>query len=346
MRTNFFANKTGFEMFDTLRAYGLAFVLWKSGEDLDVEIQDLNSHYFIAASGETPTKVNREVFVDNEGWRRVFLTARERKDAKKLHPKAIAEKVLSSEFGKFLNLHADSSFSPTIGCDPDGGMPLYQTMDVSGAKGFREEKRGVTYHEGTQLYVDKYSWVASCIGGAFFLTPLAGRDFLLSLVPDPTSVLLIQHRDLQEELRKEQVCKASRNVALVHYSVKLAKTLSRRKIAPKVRYESIVFNAMQKTGQQPKPGGGGKYGMAFLESIWKSPNGMEALEMFDQTLRGGSLKGVRQELAFAVAEFLLHPTLRNFVRYEDLHVRARVNENIAGWSRGAMEVVLKNVGAS
>lgn len=339
----FFLNKTGFEMFDAFRAYGLAYAISSSSRDADVRIRDYGYAYVVSLDGEMPSTVSPQLFVDSEGWRRVFLTVKERKDAKKPPPKKDLEAIVSSEFKELLKVHTVPSFQPTIGNQVKGGRPLYQSMDVSAAKGFREEKRGQTYHEGSQLYVDRYSWSIACIGGVFFGSPRFGDDFILNLVPNPTDVLLLQHRQIQDDLMKENVCRASASVSLVHYSVKLAKTVARRKASGAVKYDAVVFNVMRKTGQQPKPGGGGKYGLALLERFLDEPGGFDALERIDRIMNAGFVKGIKQELAFAFADLMLHPSLRNLVRCEDLYIRGHVNENVPLWDRGSMEAVLKNV---
>jgi hypothetical protein len=331
-------------MLDVLRAYGLAYTISASSQEAEVMIQDYGHTYIISVKGDLPQTVSPQLFVDSDGWSRVFQTMRERKDATKLHPKKDVEKILKKELTKLLTTHEDPSFQPTLGNTIEDGRPLYQSIDVSAAKGFREEKRGQTYHEGSQLYVDKYSWAIACIGGAFFSSSYWGGDFILNLIPNPFKVWMLQHRQIRDDLKKEHICNASVNVALVHYSVKLARILMSRKEARNIKYSSVIFNTMRKTGQQPKPSGGGKYSLALLERfIQLGWDGGLALEKIDKIMASGFVKGVKQELAFAFAELILHPSLRNLVRCEDLYIRAYINEGMSLWDKGTMEVVLRNV---
>lgn len=346
MEGQFFLNKTGFEMFDALRAYGLAYLLKNSDDIGDLRIQDLGHLYLVSAGGKLPLNVNPQLFVDNDGWGQVFQTVRERKDAKKKPPRKDVEEILSAEYQEILKTHSDPGFHPVIGNVMKDGRAIYQSIDVSAAKGFREEKKGVTYHEGSQLYTDKRSWAIACIGSVFFNYHRGGSDFILNLVPNPTDVWLMQHRQIRDDLSKENVCNISANVALAHYSVKMASVIARRKAAPmgqSSKYDSIIFNVMRRTGQQPKPSGGGKFGLSLMGQFLQDPAGFDALEKIDMIMNNGYAKGIKQELAFSFAEFIIHPSLRNFIRCEDLYIRARISKNVLLWNKKPLEVLLKNV---
>lgn len=343
MGGQFFLNKTGFEMFDALRAFGLAYLLNNPDDITDIRIQDLGHLYLISTEGKLPSNVNPQLFVDDDGWAQVFQTVRERKDAKKKTPRKDVEEILTAEYQGILKTYSDSGFHPIIGNVVKDGRAIYQSIDISAAKGFREEKKGVTYHEGSQLYTDKRSWAIACIGSVFFNYHRGGSDFILNLVPNPTDVWLIQHRQIRSDLSKENICNISANVALAHYSVKMASLIARRKEARSSKYDSIIFNVMRRTGQQPKPGGGGKFGLSLMWQFLQDPSGFDALEKIDNILKNGYAKGIKEELAFSFAEFIIHPSLRNFIRCEDLYIRARKNSNIPLWDKKPLEVLLKNV---
>jgi len=338
-----FLNKTGFEMFDALRAFGLAYLVKNPDDITDIRIQDLGHLYLVSTEGKLPSNVNPQLFVDNDGWGQVFQTVRERKDAKKKFPRKDVEEILSTEYQEILKTHSDPGFHPVIGNVVKDGRAIYQSIDVSAAKGFREEKKGVTYHEGSQLYTDKHSWAIACIGSVFFNYHRVGSDFILNLVPNPTDVWLIQHRQIRDDLSKENICNISANVALAHYSVKMASVIARRKAARSSKYDSIIFNVMRRTGQQPKPGGGGKFGLSLMEQFLQDPAGFDALEKIDIIMSNGYAKGIKQELTFSFAEFIIHPSLRTFIRCEDLYIRARISKNVMLWDKKPLEVLLKNV---
>jgi len=339
-------NKTGLDMFDAFRAYGLALaVKGIRAEDIEVDIRDVNYAFVLTVEGSIPSSADDQLFVENEGWRRVFRTYRERKDSKKPNPREDVENILSTQYEELLETNRNPTFLSTMGKRVNSGRTLYQSLDISAAKGFREEKRGTAYHEGTQIEVDKYSWTIACLGAAFFGSWREGKDFIVSLVPNPLEVSITSHRQLQEDLNKKNLCNISSNAALAHYSVKLAEVIVRREASRETKYDSVIFNTMRKTGQQPKPGGGGRFGLEFLFGLIKEPHGYEALQIMDGIFRAGFIKGVKQSLAFAFADFLFHPTMENFRRCEDLNIRGHINENVHLWDKTALEAVLKHVEA-
>jgi hypothetical protein len=337
----FFMNKTSLEMFDVFRAFGLGFLI--SGfEDTEVRIRDMGYYYQIDARGDIPKKVNPLLFEEKEEWRRIFRTFKERKDSKKKHPRKEVEDLLLKEYGQILKTHKKIDFLPKIGKSIEDGKTLYQTLDVSAAKGYREEKRS-SYHEGTQLRVDKYSWVVSCIGAAWTSVWKESASFIVCMVPNPFDVLLISHRAIQNDLDK-RVCAISANTALVHYSVRLTTLISERRWSHFVKYDSVIFNAMQKTGQQPKPGGGGKYSLNFLESLAESRQGILALKEIDRKFPlSPRIRGIQQDLALALTDFLLRPTLENFRTFERLYIRGQINKKLYPWNIQQLEAILKHV---
>lgn len=339
----FFVNKTSLEMFDVFRAYGLAFLI-SDTEDTDIIIRDIGYCYQIDVRGELPKKPNPLLLEERDEWRRIFRTFRERKDSKKKHPRKEVEKLIMEEYEEIKEIHRKIDFLPKIGKSVEEGKTLYQTLDVSAAKGYREEKRS-SYHEGTQLEVDKYSWAVSCIGAAWTIVWRESKSFILCMVPNPYDVLLISHRAIQNDLDK-RVCAISANTALVHYSVRLTTLVAERQLSPNVKYDSVVFNTMRKTGQQPKPGGGGKYSLIFLESLAETSQGVLALKEIDRKFPLSSrVKGIQQDLALALTDFLLRPTLENFKTFESLYIRGQIDKKFFPWDKQQLEEIVKHVEA-
>jgi len=348
-KERFYINKTGLELFDVIRAYGLGIMI--SGiryEEPDVTIKDVGYTYVLEIEGEPPKEPDEELFAEDEiKWRRIFRTFKVRKDAKKKHPRDDLEEIISQDFEKILEVHKRADFIPEIGKRVKEGRTLYQTLDVSAAKGFREEKRGTTYHEGSQLQVDKYSWAIAVLGAIQFVSWRESADFMTILIPNPLDVYLLEHREIYNELEKEGVCRISTTTTLAHYSVKLAIQIAKRGKAPLVKYDSVIFNVMQKTGQQPKPGGGGKYSLDFLEKLAESHQGLEALEKLNRLFPlSRQVKGIRQDVALATAEFLIRPSFENFRRWESLYIRGYINEKLPLWDKSLLEEIIKNVEAT
>jgi len=336
----FIVNKTSWEMFDVFRAFGLAFLL--RDEDTEIRIRDMGYSYWINVEGELPEKPSPLLFEETDEWRHIFRTFRERKDSKKKHPRKEVEELIMKEYEQILEIHRKIDFLPKIGKNIEDGKTLYQTLDVSAAKGYREEKRS-SYHEGTQLEVDKYSWAVSCIGAAWTSVWRESESFILCMVPNPSDVLLISHRTIQNDLDK-RICAISANTALVHYSVRLTTLVAERQLSPNVKYDSVVFNTMQKTGQQPKPGGGGKYSLNFLESLAETPQGVLALKEIGKKFPLSSrAKGIQQDIALALTDFLLRPTLENYRTFESLYVRSQINKKSYQLEKQQLEEILRYV---
>jgi len=342
----FYINKTGLELFDVIRAYGLGIMI--NGiryEEPEVTIKDAGYAYVLEVEGKLPKEPDEELFTGDENkWRQIFRTFKVRKDAKKKHPREDLEEIVFQNFEKILEIHKGADFIPEIGKRVKEGRTLYQTLDVSAAKGFREEKRGTTYHEGSQLQVDKYSWAIAVLGAIHFVSWRESADFMTILIPSPLDIYLLEHREVYDELEKEGVCRISATTTLAHYSIKLAIQVAKRGRAPLVKYDSVIFNVMQKTGQQPKPGGGGKYSLDFLEKLAKSSQGLEALEKLNHLFPiSRQVKGIRQDVALATAEFLIRPSFENFRRWESLYIRGYINEKLPLWDKSLLEEIIKNV---
>lgn len=344
-RERFYVNKTGFEMFDVFRAYGLAFAITGfQSYNVDARISDKDYMYCVDVEGTIPNKPDPELFVDSDEWMKVFGRRKWRKDAKKKPPKIDCEEIFNAEYQKILDLHRRMDRVPDIGNKTKESRTLYQTFDVSASKGFREAKVGSTYHEGSQLYVDKYSWSVACIGRVFFGVRIVrgGRKkgYALTLVPTPKAVLLHEQRQFLKDLDLKHLCGLSPNATLVHYGVKLSLLLTEKR--PNIRYGSIAFNVLQRTGQQPKPAGGGKYSLDLLEKLSTS---RKVLEGFDREFALSFVKGVRQDVALALTDFLLRPTLENFRTLESLYIRGQIDKKVKLplWERGQLEEILDNV---
>jgi len=343
----FIINRTSFDMFDVFRAYGLAYLISGFEKDIETKIYDHGYVFVIEARSELPTKPDPKLFEETgSAWSIIFRTFKERKDLKALPPRKDAENIITKEYTHLLDLHRKYDFFPQIGKKVKDGRTLYQTMDISAAKGFREEKRDV-YHDGSQIEVDRYSWATAVIGAAWssvWPQNLMRKDvtFLICMVPNPKKVLLISHRDVQNRLDK-RLCGISANTALIHYSLKLVQLV--REKSDEVEYDNIIFNVMQKTRQQPKPGGGGKYSLDFLEKLAKKNAGLYALEKIDRHLlpTNPRVKGIHQNVALTLTDFLLRPNLENLRTFESLYIRGQIDKKFYPWEKGQLEEILNHV---
>jgi|YelNatPaOPRAMG01_1025707.scaffolds.fasta_scaffold58206_2 hypothetical protein len=348
MNRTFTLNKTGFEMFDCFRAYGLAFLIGGLENNAIIHIYDQGPAYIVDVEGNIPKSPDPKIFEITEGnaWSMVFQTFKERKDLKVKPPMEDVKDIAIQHYDKILDIHSRHDFIPNIGNTVKDGRTLYQSIDVSAAKGYREEKRSV-YHEGSQLQVDKFSWCIASIGSAWFgVWPrnLMRRDINFSVcsIPNPKKVLLITHREIHERIEK-QFCPISANTAIVHYSIKLVNAVFGK--YDEADYDEVIFNVMQKTGQQPKPSGGGRYNLTLLKELTKTMTGQETLKIMDRYLLpvNPNVKGIRQDVALALSDFLLHPTLDNFRRFESLYIHGKISKELYSWEKSQLEELLKYV---
>lgn len=327
-------------MFDAFRAYGLASIV--SSQDYLVHIHDSGYAYSIEIPDGVPKAPDMLWFSETEGWNRLFGTYRERKDSKKQHPKKEVEEIITQNYADIVNKHISTYFFPTIGHQVTDGRTLYQSIDVSASKGYREGKRDV-YHEGTQLEVDKYSWAIACIGAAWYGVWRYSDTFILSLIPNPADVTLSSHRTIQKDL-DTRVCTLSAATAITHYAVRLALLIAERQLSIGLRYDNIIFNIMKKTMQQPKPGGGGHYEMTFLEELTKSNSGFFALKEIDRKFPTSQhSKGIKQSLAMVLTDFLMNPSLESYRAFASQYIRGQIKKELYPWERDQMEAILKHV---
>jgi hypothetical protein len=104
---------------------------------------------------------------------------------------------------------------------------------------------------------------------------------------------------------------------------------------------------MQKTGRQPKPSGGGKYSLDFLEKFANISQGVEVLERIDRLFPlSRQVKGIQQDIALATAEFLIRPSFENFRRWQGLYIRGYINKKSPLWDKSLLEEIIKNVEAT
>jgi hypothetical protein len=129
----------------------------------------------------------------------------------------------------------------------------------------------------------------------------------------------------------------------VHYSIKLVNAVLGK--YDETDYDEVIFNVMQKTGHQPKPGGGGRYNLTFLKELTKTGAGQETLNIMDRHLLpvNPNVKGIKQDVALALSDFLLHPALNNFRRFESLYIRGQVKGELCPWNKTQLGELLKYV---
>ncbi len=258
--------KTGMEIFDLCRAYGLAILLDSvSPEEIRTLIRDAGAFYLIEQTGEklSPELLNEQnrnwmQLFENGDWRQVFLTY---KDKYNNQVRKVNE-TLMENFDSIIEKAKDPTYSPAI--SPSSGETLPGPLDPSAFKGLRGKTRG-DYAEG-QTKVDKESWALACLGAA-----ISGRyknqrsqgnrwDYFV-IFPAPENLYLDNFRYIKESTYAISLKYLSAQNAAAHFSIILAQKM-REMVASKAkfsdRYSCLFYFSIIQTGQQYKPSTGGR----------------------------------------------------------------------------------------
>ena len=329
---SWYVNKTNMPMFDVERTYGLALLISKITGSQSIAIKDFSSVYTIVS--------DLEISSIRENQKRDLETLFANTDrfsyslATQLRDRAIvvneAKKVIAEEAIEIVKIHANPSFIVKFSTRKTKGQTtLYQSLDVTASKSFRELKMGLTYDEGGQLYVDKLSFSIALIGSAFFRHFRSTPDFLISIGPNPAQVNVLDHMEIQKDMKIEHLCAVSDLTVLSHYAVSLSLVLGERQKRGELlnSYDTLIFNEMRRTGKQFKPSGSGSFPLEYCLNLSKSEDGMEMLRIMEGMFRRGFVKGNPQRLAFALAHFLSEPCLDNYSRFLDIHIRGYIEKD-------------------
>lgn len=202
----YFITKTGLEIFDLCRAYGLAVLLdYASPEGETPVISDAGSLYLIKhEAADVSSKILLmnlgwhslfEESPDDRTWSRIFLTDKQNwsKKVKKV------KEVLSKEAGKIIDDFRIPSKLPEISSSK--GETLSGPLDPSAFKGLKGRTRG-DYSEG-QTKVDSHNWALACLGGAvsgryMYIQKAQGnkRDYFV-IFPVPQRIEISNFREIR-----------------------------------------------------------------------------------------------------------------------------------------------------
>lgn len=330
--SNWFVNKTNMPMFDIERAYGLAFLTSKITGSSSIAVRDLGPMYVIESDmqisdiNENQKRDLETLFADPSKFNYSLATQlRDRETVVNEAKSVIVESVI-----ELLKMHSTPSFAVKFSTrKAENYATLYQSLDVTASKSFRELKMGLTYDEGGQLYVDKFSFSIALVGSAFFRHFRSTPDFLISIGPNPAEVNVLNHIAIQNDMKTERLCTISGLTVLSHYAVSLSLVLGERQEKGELlnSYDCLIFNEMRRTGKQFKPSGGGRFPLEYCLSLSKNGDGMEMLKIMEGIFRRGFVKGNPQKLAFALAQLLSEPSLDNYSRCIDIHLRGYIEKD-------------------
>jgi hypothetical protein len=340
--------KSGLEVFDVARPYGLAALLSYADEVQanSPSIRDIGTAYAVELSGARITvdrlkatgdwaaafEPGKSVDVYAPQWNNVLLTTRVEQKSKKTgrvcHPrKTKIEKVRKTLEKKLPDL-MEATGPVMLAAQIGKGELLPGPLDPSGFKGLKHETRGEFKEDETS--VDKDNWALACLGAALtgrFVHERNAGFFVVYPVPD--CVTWTDFREVRKETYGERLKNyLSVQNAAAHYSVVLAENLRRRAasgLASTPRYSSLIYFSMFKTGNQWKPGSGGRLNLQLLidMAIQRPHEAEKVLSVWRYMFRRGSARG-NEDLALAITDLIMHPNLENYER----HVRI-VNRYIA-----------------
>lgn len=337
-RRRFFVARTGLEIFDLCRAYGLAILLDRATpEECIPEIIEAGHFYFIEVpevelkKGILKKNVGwHQLFVDNN-WNKVFLTYKDKwpQQVKKV------KGILTEDLNKIEKTFQKLDNLPEISTAK--GETLSGPLDPSAFKGLRGKTRG-DYYEG-QTKVDKYNWALASLGGS-----IAGRYSLQKsqgnkwnyfvAFPIPQRIELNNFLEIKESIYAKRRNYLSVQNAAAHFAVllaqKMAELLSSRSQYSD-RFSGIFYFSLVQSGRQFKPSSGGNLSLhPLMELVFSGrPWISEVFENWNYLFRKGSVKGC-EDLALAITDFIMHPTLESYETHARIFLRYIIKGEVKG----------------
>jgi len=330
----YFILKTGWDVLDLSRAYGLGTLLYTlSSQSRDIVLSDKNYWYEINAPSDISLDVETIAgyLDDNLDWNKVLITT------KRGAQSAIKKKIRDflSDKSKVMGiLKKYSAFEVSqIPFTTRSSETLYGSMEPRSFKGFREPVRLKTsYSEGGTPKVSFQDWLLSIVGHINLTVWVYRADFseLLSVMPIPTNDgvefgdLYAQIRDdIKRNIRRMHL--AGRYPTLAYVGTRLTKSeLGKMELAYSSAYQSLLYGSMMATGkgisQQWKPTISGIFPLDFIHFIAMCSRGIEILDMWEDVFKKTNRKGF-EDLAVALADFIAVPTSVYFAKYLNLHAR-------------------------
>jgi len=343
--------KSGLEIFDVARAYGIAALLSYADEsEQPPHINDIGSAYLIEHEGklsQSHLSKNLEWFALfqipagydqlNPAWGQVFIT--DLAPAKKEKKVAQVMKVLANNFEGIIDKSKNETLLPIFGI----GETLPGGLDPSAFKGLRGRTRS-QYMEG-QSKVDSENWALACLGAALCGYYIWQRGECFAIFPAPFRVSFNDYMTIREHTFGKRLQYLGVQNAAAHYSVILADELSKMAAGdPEYAdcFSNLFYFSLFKTGNQWKPGAAGQLNLQpLLKLAIGEPDKAEAVfNVWDYLFRRGSVRGA-EDLAVAITALIMHPTLTTF----ENHVRIFLRYQAKGvkWENLYTEESLKEV---
>ncbi len=321
----YFVSKSGLEIFDMAKAYGLAACLYYGSDFESPIIYDCGSIYLLNHPAEMPVNVPSSaewegLFAD-ENWINVFRTYKQlwRGQVEKVR------KFLSAYFTRILKEFTQPNRLPKI--YETKGETLPGPLDPTAFKGLRAATKGM-YGEG-QIKVDASDWALACLGAALCGKYIPQRSvgnkweyFVIYWMPQ--QVTFANFLEIRSKLRNARLQYLSIQNAAANQAILLAKITRQRAFPIKHvdHFSELVYFTMFQSGQQLKPSTSGKVNLSHLMKLALNPSSRagNVLDIWDYLFRRGSTLGA-EDLALAITGLVMHPGLDSFERHAKVFLR-------------------------
>lgn len=335
----YYITKTGLDIFDLCRAYGMAVLIDNcTPEEGPTVLIDAGSHYLIEnksheASRAYPLKNNGWQTLlaeasDSGTWKKVFLTDKQNWQKKKVQ----VEKIFNENADDIIKKSKDVSLVVRI--SSSSGETLPGPLDPSAFKGLRGKTRG-DYAEA-QTKVDQLNWALACLGAtisaSYKVQKSPGNKFDYYVIfPVPQKVELSNFRNIKATIDTVRYRYISIQNAAAHFSVCIArkmKELLASKSQFSDRFSGVFYFSMVQTGRQFKPASGGSVSLNHLMELVYSgnPEVDSVFNVWNYLFQIGSKQG-NEDLALAITDFIMHPTIETYERHVRIFLRYLLNKN-------------------
>lgn len=321
----FSITKSGLEIFDTCRAWGLGYLLYAAGQGKDSPvIGDSGASFVITAeldSARFDLKRSDQwrALKADENWQNVFLTYKRKWTGQRDEALAIIETNVRTIFDP-------SSADLTANLDGDATLP--GPLDPAAFKGLRGLTSG-DYRE-KQTCVDEINWALGCFGAVvaqkYKLQRVAGKWEYYVTLPVPERVRMDDFREIRELVgNRANLNYPGARVAAAHYAVLLADSVRERaqsRHGLEATFSKLHYFSLFRSGQQLKPAGGGAVSVAPLIAIAleRPAAAYDTFLTWDYLFRRGSVKGC-DDLAHVVTELVVDPSPDTYYRHARIFAR-------------------------
>ncbi|MGC8793658.1 MAG: hypothetical protein ACP5U2_09745 [Bryobacteraceae bacterium] len=327
----YFVLKSGFEILDVCRAYGLAQVLHALARGTAAPVISDAGQGFVIEMDPPPASMDpsgsdewQAVFSLNT-WEHVFLTYKakwtEQRDKVGVAFERRLKELLDKDAGD-------------LAVNFDGPCTLPGALEPGAFKGLK----GLTardYAEGPTS-ADELNWALACLGAVvaqrYRPQRVTGgkREFYVTL-PVPEKVRFSDFHAVRQLVYDKEVSYHGVRGAVAHFSVLLADAV-RDKAAGNphfpLRFSGVLYFSMFRSGNQYKPAIGGAFQTGKLIAMALSGRSAVAdvFKTWDYLFRRGATTGA-EDLADAATELIMAPSLDSYFRHARVFLRYIVDSN-------------------